>query len=705
MAVSVVFAQGSVRLLLAGDTVGEWPMSEVRFVPAESGYEMQAEGDSLPFIPHDGDAFDSFIRGEPDPSLNSPPPSPEPLPSPVTERVPSPWEQTVPEPTEDPYEGAGVTSLDLGAGLADPEADSSLLPLDDDPDEFFAAGWNGPPSQSSAPPFRSPLATPPDAESPSPAPGSSPVRQDEEQESTGAERSSTIPEGADHAPVDTEQLEPFDLPDPVAPEGPSFEDFRLRPPASNGNGSTSSHDEPVEPAEPESRLDHPSGQASIPAGDDTDQDAAPADTSPPGTFARFFETARGDAPSPDAPDDSDGAERSPSAAGVTPVEDPAGVEAPEEIPAIPAVGEVGAISELDELDDDGSPHDGDQPEDADPVGETPSPSQKGHRGTLGRFRSRSNTDVAQSDSSAGPPDMPLPLAGETSPARAPAIQDDVPASDGVPIGGGAAIEEFTAAGDGGAETEATHRGMLGRFRGRATSSVEAQPGTPEHLPGAAGGDQDDTPQPLDDAENLRQWGLIVAGGLVIVVVIVMVVWGLVAILGGEPTAPEEVTPTTSAATEEEQPEAAPEPTTPSPTVAPTPASAEETAAGQAFVSDWNGLASKFATQLTIPATDGYPIASAPEPNIHLTYDGALRLSMAPKGNGTDRDILLAMGLAIAWADPAISPEGRKGLLAELGVDVDNPNLADMGGEVNRSGIIFRAEVDDSILTFEVDPSA
>jgi hypothetical protein len=60
-----------------------------------------------------------------------------------------------------------------------------------------------------------------------------------------------------------------------------------------------------------------------------------------------------------------------------------------------------------------------------------------------------------------------------------------------------------------------------------------------------------------------------------------------------------------------------------------------------------------------------------------------------------------MGLAVAWADPALAPAERKALLADLGVDVDDPSLSDVGGEVVRNGVTYRLELRAGILRLEI----
>lgn len=152
--------------------------------------------------------------------------------------------------------------------------------------------------------------------------------------------------------------------------------------------------------------------------------------------------------------------------------------------------------------------------------------------------------------------------------------------------------------------------------------------------------------------------------------------------------------------------AAPLTTTTTTTPPATTISPENEAAASGFVESWNRLATQYAYHLSISA-DSLPISVAPAPTVHLTYDenGVLGLKMVPKGTGSDRDLLLAMGLAVAWGDPALSPEGRKEVLGAMGVDVDDPELEEMGGSVSRNGVSYEATVSEGLIEFRVAPEA
>ncbi|MFP3915935.1 MAG: hypothetical protein ACLFWM_13735, partial [Actinomycetota bacterium] len=254
-------------------------------------------------------------------------------------------------------------------------------------------------------------------------------------------------------------------------------------------------------------------------------------------------------------------------------------------------------------------------------------------------------------------------------------------------------------------TKESRRGRLSQLlrktAGSAPAAEEASFGR-ENEDGAT----DDLPTPISDSENVRQWLLVGAGGLVLLAILGVVAWGLMSLLGGEPPAaasPSQPVATSAPALEP----TAPPPTSPPATVSsPTTVPPENAAAAAGFVSEWNGLASEYAYHLTISA-DSLPISTAPAPTVHLTYgpDDVLLLTMAPKGTGADRDILVAMGLAVAWADPDLSPEARKQLLGSMGIDVDDPQVADMGGSVERNGVAYSTSVTDGVIRFQVERSA
>ena len=220
-------------------------------------------------------------------------------------------------------------------------------------------------------------------------------------------------------------------------------------------------------------------------------------------------------------------------------------------------------------------------------------------------------------------------------------------------------------------------------------------------PAAEEAAEDASPTPLSDSENLRQWAIVIGGGVVLVATLAVAAWAILSFLGGRE--PEDAP----------GPEAAAETTLPPPTTtttAPPPTTAatvppENAAAAAAFVEGWNSIAAQYGYHHLTIGGDALPISVAPVPAVHVVYDenGVLEMTMAPKGTGSNRDILFAMGIAVAWADPSLSPEGRRDVLGALGVDVGNPNVADMGGTLSRNGVDYSIDVSNDVIRFRVQP--
>jgi hypothetical protein len=214
--------------------------------------------------------------------------------------------------------------------------------------------------------------------------------------------------------------------------------------------------------------------------------------------------------------------------------------------------------------------------------------------------------------------------------------------------------------------------------------------------------EDDTPAPLSDAENLRQWGIVIGGAVLLLAILGVAAWAVLSSLVGEEPAATPETVTTPATSVPPPPTTTTTAPPPSTTVSP-----ENAAAAAAFVDSWNAIAAQYGFHHLTIAGEALPLSSAPVPAVHLIYDedGALELSMAPEGTGSDRDILYAMGIAVAWADPSLSPEARRDVLGALGVDVDDPKISDMGGELSRNGVTYSIEVRNEVLRFRVQPGS
>lgn len=79
----------------------------------------------------------------------------------------------------------------------------------------------------------------------------------------------------------------------------------------------------------------------------------------------------------------------------------------------------------------------------------------------------------------------------------------------------------------------------------------------------------------------------------------------------------------------------------------------------------------------------------------------------PSGSDIDdRRVLTALGLTVALVEPDLPPEGRRQLLAALGLDVENPVLAGLDDTLTYEGQDYALRWDDSLqkVRFEVVPS-
>ena len=330
--------------------------------------------------------------------------------------------------------------------------------------------------------------------------------------------------------------------------------------------------------------------------------------------------------------------------------------------------------------------------------------------------------------------------GEESPSdaeQAPSISELSIAGRPIPVEPSVARDDEAGAEAGGDAPTGLSR--LGRFaRRRRTDTTGEAPDPPSNddpwarAASNQNGDNDidDTPagrislakrlagaDPTSDAENLRQWVLVAGGGVMGLVLIGGIAWGVITLLGGEdPAGAAEPVPTTEAPATTAPTTTAPPPSTTSgdtsgvatPTSVAAVPDASAAADAATFVSAWNQLATKYAYGLAIgDGPDTLPVSASVSETIAIRYgaDRVLTLSAAPQGDGADRDILVAMGMAVAWADPSIPPEGRADLLGSLGVDVDDPQITDMGGTISRGSVTYELQIVDGLIRFTVGPAA
>lgn len=135
-----------------------------------------------------------------------------------------------------------------------------------------------------------------------------------------------------------------------------------------------------------------------------------------------------------------------------------------------------------------------------------------------------------------------------------------------------------------------------------------------------------------------------------------------------------------------------------------------------FVETWNQVGGGIAAALLIDSP-GFPDGPFEEPlTSYITLTGAVapdatldRLSVVIDPAGPASSDLLGiqtLGVALAVADPELDGPGRAALLARLGLDVDDPQLAGVDGQVVEDGVTYRLvyEPDTQLLTLSLTPA-
>ncbi len=183
-----------------------------------------------------------------------------------------------------------------------------------------------------------------------------------------------------------------------------------------------------------------------------------------------------------------------------------------------------------------------------------------------------------------------------------------------------------------------------------------------------------------------------------------IVWDLVA-GSDEPTS---TPPTEAAAPTTTLPVttvAQPEPTVTEPVPAPVVDSIFGSEVG-AFVERWNEVAGEVSPALRfrafVPAGDfesGFTEWIALLGSV--SANGALdrvTLEIDPAGPGASDQLgIQALGVLIAVVDPSLEPGERAALLAEMGLDVRNPELGGIDGTVEFNGNEYRLRFDDEAV--------
>jgi hypothetical protein len=218
-----------------------------------------------------------------------------------------------------------------------------------------------------------------------------------------------------------------------------------------------------------------------------------------------------------------------------------------------------------------------------------------------------------------------------------------------------------------------------------------------------------------DKKRLRQVGIAVVAiaviaGLAFAVPIVLDFFG-----GSEDASPATVPQTTVPVTQAQS-------TTPATTE---PSVVESTLAGQplafelssdAFVERWNETAAGVSPNLrfrsSLPSGDFEVGFSQHIAMIGTSAPGAgmtsYTLEIDPTGpSSSDRLGIQALGLAIAVADPSLEPRERGSVLAEMGLNVRDPQLGGLDGTTTRNGVDYRLLFDseDLVLRLTISPQA
>jgi hypothetical protein len=129
-----------------------------------------------------------------------------------------------------------------------------------------------------------------------------------------------------------------------------------------------------------------------------------------------------------------------------------------------------------------------------------------------------------------------------------------------------------------------------------------------------------------------------------------------------------------------------------------------------FATGWNALAERLDPGLKLP--EGLPAAFTDNPVGYVTIAGEAdadpwfqvvgRASGTPAG---DRRVLVALGMAIAIADPSLSGGDRADLLRALGLDVTDPELEGINSSLSHNGVTYTLTFSGGELTLKVTPAA
>ncbi len=130
-----------------------------------------------------------------------------------------------------------------------------------------------------------------------------------------------------------------------------------------------------------------------------------------------------------------------------------------------------------------------------------------------------------------------------------------------------------------------------------------------------------------------------------------------------------------------------------------------------LIERWNELAASSELPIYLPPELPSPFFLLLTPNVTLEgvldpVTGSVTLRAAPTGTPEgDAPIFTALGLLIATADPTLDGSDRRALLAQLGLDVNAPELAGIDGTLAYNGLSYRLLYDQAAnsLSLAVTP--
>lgn len=138
--------------------------------------------------------------------------------------------------------------------------------------------------------------------------------------------------------------------------------------------------------------------------------------------------------------------------------------------------------------------------------------------------------------------------------------------------------------------------------------------------------------------------------------------------------------------------------------------------GEEFIASWRdrmlGLTPNLVPAEVGVGDAGFGFTSGPFTRVDGSTDEAgivRRIVLRGDPSGTvrdDRHILTAIGVMIALTEPDLPPEGRRELIEALGLDIGNPNVAELDGALVYRDNQYRLFWDSSErrIVFDIQPA-